>query len=471
MSSKSKPKLKWLSHIDGALLDAFVDNPFECPLVIDKDGLVRFMSRYNTRLFGLTPEQAVGKHISEVNKDSRLPETLITGKVKIGDAFSGGRRQIIAWLPLLDDSGKIIGALGKRVFHKIDTFKDLYQKLEILEGQVKYYHKEVSNLKDSYKFDKIIGHSALIQEALKGALQAAKSDASVLISGESGTGKEACAYFIHRSSRRRNGPYIRVNCAAVPAELIESELFGYEGGAFTGAKSGGKPGKFELAHKGTILLDEIGDMPLNLQAKLLRVLQEREIERVGGTKPIKIDFRLIASTNKDIEKMIKEGTFRMDLFYRLNIFNIVMPCLRSIPEDIPEITLSIIEELSRNANSPVKTISAKAMAAMQRYKWPGNVRELRNVIERAIIIAEGSMLQIEHLPVSIAELGHMHNSSGAAFSRSYVAPLRDIISDTERKIITETLRHTGGNKVKAAKILGIHRTILYQKIKRYKIVL
>jgi transcriptional regulator with PAS, ATPase and Fis domain len=333
---------------------------------------------------------------------------------------------------------------------------------------VEYYHKEVSNLKNSYKFYKIIGHSALIQEALRGAHQSAKSDASVLISGESGTGKESCAYFIHRSSKRQNGPYIRVNCAALPTELIESELFGYEKGAFTGANFGGKPGKFELANKGTILLDEIGDMPLNVQAKLLRVLQEREIERLGGTKPIKIDFRLIASTNKDLQEMMRVGTFRMDLFYRLNTFNVVMPSLRSIPEDIPEITLFLIEELGRQTNSSVRVISDEAMIAMQRYQWPGNVRELKNVIERAMIIAEGPMLQLEHLPVSIAELGQVQNSGGAA-SLGYLAPLRDAMSDTEKKIITEVLRSAGGNKVKAAKILGIQRSILYQKIKRYKI--
>jgi len=469
MAYKSRPK--WLSYIDYSLLDAFVDNPYECPIVIDADGIVRFMSKYNVGLYGFTPDQAVGKHITEVNKNSHMPETLMTGKAIIGETYQlGSRQQIVARIPLRDKTGKIIGVLGKRIFHKTDTVKELYKKMEILEGQLKYYHKEVSSLKGSYEFDKIIGQSALIQEALRGALQAARSDASVLITGESGTGKESCAYFIHRSSKRADGPYIRVNCAAIPGELIESELFGYEGGAFTGAKPGGKPGKFELAHKGTILLDEIGDMPLNMQAKLLRVIQEREIERVGGTKPIKIDFRLIASTNKDLQEMIKKGTFRMDLFYRLNIFNIVTPCLRSIPEDIPEISHFIIEELSRKTNNQMKDISDETMAAMQRYQWPGNVRELKNVIERAMIIAEGPMILLEHLPMNIAELGHIHKGV-AESSLRYIAPLRDQIFDTERRTISEVLKYTGGNKVRAARILGIHRTILYQKIKRYKISL
>lgn len=468
MSSKSRPK--WLSHIDYALLDCFVDNPYECPIVIDKDGIVRFMSKYNTSLFGYTPEQALGKHITEINKNTHMPEILVTGKPVIGEIYqTGDRRQIMARIPLKDKKGKIIGVLGKRIFHKVDTIKDIYKKMEILEGQLKYYRREISDLK-GYKYYKLIGQSNLIQEALRCALQAAKSDASVLITGESGTGKESCAYFIHRSSKRSENPYIRVNCAAIPAELIESELFGYEGGAFTGAKPGGKPGKFELAHRGTILLDEIGDMPLNMQAKLLRVLQEHEIERVGGTRPIKVDFRLIASTNKDLLDMIKKGTFRMDLYYRLNIFNIVTPSLRSIPEDIPEISYFIIEEISEKTNIPEKAIAEEAMAAMMRYHWPGNVRELRNVIERAMIIAEGPAILLEHLPMSIGELGQIR-SPGTVESLRYIAPLRDIIFDTERKTITEVLKYTGGNKLRAAKILGIHRTILYQKIKKYKIAL
>ncbi|MEN6465912.1 MAG: sigma 54-interacting transcriptional regulator [Syntrophaceae bacterium] len=468
MASKSKPD--WLSCIDLKLLDAFVDNPYECPIVIDGDGIVRFMSRYNEGLYGFTPEQAVGRHITEVNKDSHMHETLVTGKAMIGEIYqAGGRRQVMARIPLRNRSGNIVGVLGKRIFHKTDTVKELYSKMEILEGQLKYYHQEVSSLKGSYEFGKIIGQSAPIQEALRGALQASRSDASVLITGESGTGKESCAYFIHRSSRRAEGPYIRVNCAAVPAELIESELFGYEGGAFTGARPGGKPGKFELAHKGTILLDEIGDMPLNMQAKLLRVLQEREIERVGGTKPVKVDFRLIASTNKDLQEMIKKGTFRMDLFYRLNIFNIVMPGLRAIPGDIPEISRFMIQELSGKTSIPAKTMSGEVAAAMQRYHWPGNVRELRNVIERAMIVAEGPEILLEHLPPGIAELGRLSN--GGAESARHMAPLREVVLEAERRTISEVLKHTGGNKVRAARILGIHRTILYQKIKRYKIPL
>jgi len=461
-----KFKAKWLSYIDDNLLDAFVDNPYECPIVIDKDGVIRFMSRYNVGLYGMAPEEAVGKHITEVNKQSRMHETLITGRPEIGEIYQlGGRQQIMARIPLKDQQGELIGVLGKRIFHRVDTVKSLHRKLELLEGQIKYYRKEVTSLKNSYPINGIIGNSELIKEAKRNALLAAKSDASVLITGDSGTGKEACAFFIHQSSPRAEGPYIRVNCAAIPAELIESELFGYEGGAFTGARPQGKPGKFELAHMGTILLDEIGDMPLNMQAKLLRVLQEYEIERVGGTKSIKVDFRLIASTNKDLQEMIKQGTFRMDLYYRLNIFNITTPSLRAIPDDIPEITSFVIAELSEKTQMPAKAVSPEAMAALQRYPWPGNVRELKNVIERGMIVSEGREIQLKHLPLRIAELDQ--KADGKPLKS--ISPLRDVVADAEKKVISEALNFTGGNKVKTAQMLGIHRTILYQKIKRYHI--
>lgn len=458
MSEDSEPK--WLSYIDPELLDAFVDNPYECPIVIDKNGIVRFMSRFNVGLYGLTPQQSVGKHITEINKNSRMHETLITGKPQIGETYQlGNRQQIVARIPIRNRKGEILGVLGKRMFHRIDTIGNIYHQLDVLKGQIKYYSREVTN-----KVSKIIGNSEYIQEMKKNALQAANTDASVLVTGESGTGKEACAFYIHHSSRRADGPFIKVNCAAVPSELIESELFGYVGGAFTGARPQGKLGKFELANKGTILLDEIGDMPLGMQAKLLRVLQEYEIERIGGSKPTKVDFRLIASTNKDLQEMIKKGSFRMDLYYRINIFNINTPSLRSIPDDIPEITAFLIDELSKKTNKTPKTCSREAMNALQNYQWPGNVRELKNVIERAMIIAEGREIQLHHLP-----LGIVGSDKKAENASLYIPLLRNSVAEAEKKAITKALAFTKGNKVKTAQMLGIHRTVLYQKIKRYEI--
>ena len=311
----------------------------------------------------------------------------------------------------------------------------------------------------------LIGQSDLIQRAKKLALQVSGSDFPVLITGESGTGKETIAYYIHRNSKRADGPFIRVNCAAIPPELIESELFGYEGGAFTGARAQGKPGKFELANKGTILLDEIGDMPLTMQAKLLRVLQEQELEHIGGTTTISLDYRLITSTNKNLQKMMEKGSFREDLYYRINSFHIHAPSLRSIPEDIPIIARYLISILNQEIGSYPIGISDEVMKMLKKYQWPGNVRELKNVLERGLIMARGGQLKPEHLPRRITEFEMMNDS----FVRSH-GFLRERLADMERQIIGDTLRSVRGNRIKAAEILGIHRSSLYEKMKHHNVL-
>lgn len=463
----NRKKFDWIEHMDRELLDAFVDNPYECPIVIDRDGIVRFMSRYNKGLYGIDPEEAVGKYITDVNENSKMQETLVNGMPSIGEThLVGNRYQILARIPIRDEKGNLIGVLGKRIFHRTDKIKELYRKIELLEKQLKYYRDEVQSLKNGgYLGAKIVGNSTEIKSLVKLSLQASGSDAPVLITGESGTGKDACAFLIHEHSKRAGGPFIRVNCGAIPRELIESELFGYEGGAFTGARKQGKMGKFELANGGTIFLDEIGEMSLDMQVKLLRVLQEYEIDRVGGTKPIKVDFRLVTATNKDLSDQVDKGAFRMDLFYRINIFHIHTPSLRDISDDIPEIADYIIYQLRDKITQGPSRISSGAMALMKAYHWPGNVRELRNVIERAMFTSESAEIRVEDLPSRIRELPRAHkNVSGSAVH------LRNALEETERKIIKDALRQSGGNKVKAANLLGIHRTVLYYKIKQLNIV-
>ncbi len=259
-----------------------------------------------------------------------------------------------------------------------------------------------------------MGQSEAIGKLKENALLAARSNASVLITGESGTGKEVAAFFIHQNSPRAGGPFIRVNCASIPRELFESELFGYEGGAFTGARSQGKPGKFELANGGTILLDEIGEMPRPMQAKLLRVLQEHTVDRLGGTRPIQADFRLIAATNRDLQEMVRRGDFRMDLFYRINILNIHAPSLRDIRGDIPLLATHLIGLLNEEIGWGANAISPEAMEELRSYEWPGNVRELRNVIERAMIIAKERFIRPEDLPERIRRLDMSENSISLA---------------------------------------------------------
>ncbi|MCK9905392.1 sigma 54-interacting transcriptional regulator, partial [Frankia sp. Cpl3] len=285
----------------------------------------------------------------------------------------------------------------------------------------------------------------------------AKSDTTILITGESGTGKELFAHAIHAASRREMGPFIRVNCAAIPDTLLESELFGYEEGAFTGAVRKGKKGKFELADRGTILLDEIGDMPLPLQAKLLRVLQEKEVERVGSTRPMSIDVRVIASTNRDLAGRIKEGTFREDLYYRLNVVNISIPPLRERPEDLPKLVGDLLLHLMDATGIVVSEVDSDVWGALRSHSWPGNVRELRNVLERALHVMEGERLKAEHLTISMPD-GRIQSNA--------VSTLKESLELAEIEAIKRALVAAGGNKLAAAKLLAISKSGLYQKLEK-----
>ena len=452
-----------MDQLDRELLEAVVDNPYECPVIIDTKGIIRFISHYSMELIGVDPVTAIGRHVKEVIKETNLHEVVETGRAKIGQTlFVGGRLQIISRIPLKNREGKIIGAVGKAMLHHESKVMEIQRRLDVLHSKLKYYRDEIKSLKGARV---LIGQSDLIQIAKKLALQVSASDFPVLITGESGTGKETIAYYIHRNSKRAEGPFIRVNCAAIPPELIESELLGYEGGAFTGARAQGKPGKFELANNGTILLDEIGDMPLTMQAKLLRVLQEQELEHIGGITTIKLDYRLIVSTNKNLQEMMNKGTFREDLYYRVSSFQIHAPSLRNIREDIPVIARHLMSILNQEVGSYPADISEEAMEMLKNYQWPGNVRELKNVLERGLIMARGEQLRPEHLPGRITGLEMM---TDGLFRPN--GSLKERLAGVERQIISDTLRSVGGNRLKAAKILGIHRSSLYEKMKQHNVV-
>jgi transcriptional regulator with PAS, ATPase and Fis domain len=455
-------KFDSLSYLGNDLIIAALENPYECPMIIDTDGNIRFMSRFSPSLLGITPSEVLGKPLDEVIKNSHLHEVLTTGKARIGEPlYVAGKKQVIANIPLKDRDGKVIGALGKGMFNEASKIKKLLHEIEILKTQIQLYRN------DTRSYDFLVGGSARITEVRKSAVQASTSDAPVLITGETGTGKEVIAHYIHNNSRRADHPFVRVNCAAIPGELFESELFGYEGGSFTGAHPHGKQGKFELAQGGTILLDEIAELPPNMQAKLLRVLQDYEIDRVGGTKSVKLNFRLISSTNRNLQDMIEKNSFRKDLFYRINIFHIKTPNLQDIPEDIPLISSYLMSSLKEEIIRGPTRISNDAMKALQQYNWPGNVRELRNVLERAVIIAKGNEITSEDLPGRIKEYKKKKNVSA---NNNAGSSLRNTLEAAERNAIIEALRSAEGNKVKASKILNIHRTGLYQKIKKHQIV-
>ena len=327
--------------------------------------------------------------------------------------------------------------------------------------------KKDSPLYMSSHFDTahIIGSGHQMMQLKETIRRVASSPSTVLILGESGTGKELVAHSLHGESKRRLRPFVKVNCAAVPENLLESELFGYREGAFTGAKRGGKIGKFELANKGTIFLDEIGDMSLSMQAKLLRVLQEKEIERLGDSKPQPVDVRIIAATNRNLDEMIKNCQFREDLYYRLNVVTLRLPPLRERREDLKELIDFFISRFNQEFGLNVTQVAPDVYSLFLKYHWPGNVRELENILEQSFNVIEGSVILMKHLPLSL-RTDTPRVSEGLQCAE---LNLQNLLNNTEKEAIIRALSATGGNKVQAAAMLGISRAGLYQKICRHNI--
>ena len=319
----------------------------------------------------------------------------------------------------------------------------------------------LSRIDAKYYFPEIIGESIAMRSILSLIMKVAPTDSTILILGESGTGKELVATSIYEQSLRKEKPFIKLNCAAIPEELLESELFGHEKGAFTGAVTS-KRGKFDMANGGTIFLDEIGDMPFSLQAKILRVIQEREFYRVGGTRTIKVDVRFIASTNQNLEQMVKEGSFREDLFYRLNVVSLHLPPLRERKEDVPLIVDNFLKKSPKQV-----AISSTALQMLMTNSWPGNIRELQNTIERAVVICEGDFIEPEHLPTSIT--GAFINNGEELPSLPANAPLDHRLNEIEKGMIIEALRKTGGVQIRATELLGINQRSLWHRIKKHNI--
>jgi DNA-binding NtrC family response regulator len=329
----------------------------------------------------------------------------------------------------------------------------------LLKKEVELLRKEVQQ---RYAFGNIIGKSPQMQKVFQLIKQVANTNSNVIIYGKSGTGKELVAKAIHYNSPRRNKPFVAVNCSAIPESLLESELFGHEKGAFTGAVSSRK-GLFEEANGGTIFLDEVGDMSLAMQAKLLRVIEDKEIRAVGSDKPRKIDVRIIAATHKDLEKAVKEGTFREDLFYRLNVIPIYLPELRERVEDIPLLVEYFLKKYGEEAGRPNIKISREALACMMKYSWPGNVRELENLIERLVVLSPGDEITVNDLPE------HIRVCKVETLVEELTLGERITLEELEKRYILKVLRETGWHKSNAAKILGIDRRTLYRKIEEYKL--
>jgi len=451
-------------RINELIVDELVENAYEGMVIVDSESKI---TKFNyEKLLGIKEADVLGKNVSDVIENTELPRVLKTGKSEIGEIQKiNGNDMIVSRIPI-EQNGEIIGAVGTVMFRDVKEVKYLAQKLGKLETKVNQYKSEIDRIHQAkYTFKNIITSDLKMKYLIDLAKKASESNTTILIEGESGTGKEYFSHAIHKSSYRKYGPFIRINCAAIPKELIESELFGYVEGAFTGAKKSGKMGKFELANGGTIFLDEVGMLPLDMQAKLLRVLEEREFERVGGNKKVDLDIRVIAATNESLDEMVRKKMFREDLYYRLNVIKLVLPPLRDRQSDISLLADHLLKQFTSVYKSGPTRITSGALEQLKRHTWPGNVRELRNVIERAVSIASGKVIYSKDLPEYLQK--KIETDSFNQESDSFTPKLKDIVAKAESDAILEAIHKCDGNKSEAAQLLGIHRTALYKKMNKH----
>ncbi|HRR41096.1 MAG TPA: sigma 54-interacting transcriptional regulator [Syntrophales bacterium] len=451
------------------IYDRILDMSADGFLVVDSAGYIIDINPAYCTFLGRKKSDIVGKYVTDIIRNSKLPHFLKTGESEVNvihrlakGQTPGGESYVAVTRAAVKDGERIVAAVGQIYFAK--EIMELTNKLQAMDMELDYYKKELNRLAgEKYSFANMIGRSKIFLDVKKIAERAARNEFAVLILGETGTGKEVFAHAIHYASKRRFKPLIRVNCAAIPSELLESELFGYEDGAFTGARRGGKRGKFELAHGGTIFLDEIGEMPKSMQVKLLRVLQEKEYERVGGTRLHPLDVRIIAATNKKLQPF-QPGDLREDLYYRLSAIQFTIPPLRERREDIPLFVNAILRRLNDNYGRRVVP-APEVFDLLVSYSWPGNVRELINAIESAYSIVEGDAILSTHLP------SHIRNfiSRKPANQPHKSQRLSNTIDAIEKDILLAALKRNNFNCKAVARELGIHRSTLYRKFEKYKL--
>ncbi|WP_053361687.1 sigma-54-dependent Fis family transcriptional regulator [Bacillus sp. FJAT-27251] len=443
-----------------ATLETALEHAYDGILMTDQHQLIQMVNPSLLDFFGLEREEVLHRKVDEVLPQIKLSKVYQTELAEISDfKESNGIKYLVHRIPIIEN-GQLVGALGKIVFRQLNEVNELFRKWQKAESKAKFYHQQLEKTESArYTWEHIFTIDPQMEKLKKSAAKAARGRSTILIRGESGTGKELFAHAIHNSSARRNGKFVVVNCAAIPEDLLESEFFGYEEGSFTGARKRGKIGKFDLANGGTLFLDEIGDMSLTLQAKLLRVLQEREFYRVGGTSKIKVDVRIIAATNQNLEEMVRQGQFREDLYYRLNVISLNIPPLRARVPDTGFLLGVLIKELNMLLGTSITGIENEAHGTLLGYSWPGNVRELRNVMERAMTFAEHGKIQLEDLPDYL--LGDITSAPGNGSIST--------VEEAEHEAIQRALSQTQGNKAKAARILGISRSGLYEKLKKYEL--
>lgn len=443
--------------IDSAdTLNLVLNSAYEGIVVVNAEGVIQEINEAYCQIINKKREDVIGLNVVDVIENTRLDIIAKSGIEERGHIQRiSGMDLVVHRIPIMKNN-KPVGAIGMLIFKNISEMQDIYSRVNLNIN----YHKNTHKEKEDGILEQIIGSATLINEAKERARKAAACPSNVFISGSSGTGKEVFARAIHDMSSYSNGKFVCVNCSAIPENLLESELFGYEEGAFTDAQRGGKIGKFELAEGGTIFLDEIGDMPLHLQAKLLRVIQERTIEKIGSLEQKQIDVRIISATHRNLKEMIKNNLFREDLYYRINVVPVELPDLKDRSEDIPIFINKFITDFCKNFQMTPKIVSKKAMKVLSDYEWPGNIRQLINVCEALVVLVSEPVIEVKHLPIDIQR---------AANKRALVMNNQSVteIEKKEIELIQQLLIKHNFNKSAVAREMEITRSTLYEKMNRY----
>lgn len=453
-----------------AELDAIIDSSYDGLYITDGEGLTLRINQAIKRMTGLGEEELVNKTMYELVDQgilSRSASILVLEQRKsitITLSTVTGTNLLVSATPVFDEDGNIFRIVTS--VRDVSELNMLKQRVEQLEGLNAHFEFQMKQMQVQLSGEMVFKNPEM-ENLIYQSMKIAEVDSTVLISGESGVGKERIAEIIQCHSTRKTGPFIKVNCTAIPENLIESELFGYEGGSFTGARKEGKPGLFELAHEGTLLLDEIGDIPLHLQVKLLRAIQEREIFRVGGTKPIHIDVRIIAITNKSLEQMVKQGDFREDLYYRLNVIPIHVPSLRDRLEDIPLLVRHFLIHFNQRYNYR-KEIEPEVYEVLMQYNWPGNIRELENLIERLVVTSSAEKIGLNQLPSYLFNTKDTFNDNDGPVTVNRIIPLKNAVEYVEKTMLEKTFMITD-SYYKAAQILGVDASTVSRKARKYQV--
>ncbi|HRS56941.1 MAG TPA: sigma 54-interacting transcriptional regulator [Desulfomonilia bacterium] len=445
-------------------LQSVMDLAYDGIIVVDEQGLITMANQAAERFLRRDGNHIVGRPVEELIENTRIMKVIRTGVPEMNQLqFISGTPYVVSSLPIIRN-GQVVGAVGKILFRNLDEIKDLARKLAHVAPEIAASARpepEVAETRDG--FHQIVTADPAFRQIIDEAEIVSRGTSNILITGESGTGKELIAQAIHRGSGYRTGPLVKVNCAAIPDSLMESEFFGYAPGAFTGASRAGKKGKLAMADGGTLFLDEIADLPLALQGKLLRVIQDKCFEPIGSNTPQKIDARFIAATNRDLEELVIQGRFRPDLFYRLNVIHLHIPPLRERRRDIDLLVQYFLDKYNRIFRTNVHNVSAEVREIFYDHDWPGNVRELENVIERGINFARGDVIERHDLPQYLREKTHRPHARTESPPGRHM--LKSIREHHEREIVLRALEQARGNKAQAARLLGISRSWLYEKMK------